>query len=104
VIAALGVVDMTELETRVTELGAGLKLLTGMLGLTVALLPDADRAVVLKALAALQTESSPGANTDEARVAARSESEAGKALTVMIEKFAAEIAAVRVSRRDDPHD
>ncbi len=95
---------MTELETRVTELGAGLKLLTGMLGLTVALLPDADRAVVLKALAALQTESGPGANTDESRVAARSESEAGKALTVMIENFAAEIAAVRVARRDDLPD
>ena len=101
VIAALGVVGMTELEARVTELGAGLKLLTSMLGLTVALLPDADRAVVLKALAALQTESGSAENTDESRVAAGSESEAGKALTMMIERFAAEVAAVRVSPRDD---
>lgn len=92
---------MTELETRVTELGAGLKLLTGMLGLTVALLPDADRAVVLKALAALQTESGPGENTDESRVAARSEAEAGQALTVMIENFAAEVAAARIPRSED---
>ncbi len=94
---------MTKLETRVTEMGAGLKLLTGMLGLTVALLPDADRAVVLKALAALQTESGPEENTDESRVAARSEVEAGKALTVMIERFAVEVAAARVSVRDDVH-
>jgi len=101
VVAALGAFGMTELEMRVAELGAGLKLLTGMLGLTIALLPDADRAVVLQALAALQTESDPGADTDESRVAARSESEAGKALTVMIENFASEVAAVRVSPRDD---
>ena len=86
---------MIELEARVTEIGAGLKLLTGMLGLTVALLPEADRAVVLKALAALQTERGPEEDTDTSRVAARSESEAGKALTVMIKKFAAEVAAAR---------
>jgi len=49
---------MTELEIRVTEMGAGLKLLTGILGLAVSLLPDADRAVVLKALTALQTSPS----------------------------------------------
>ena len=97
VIAASGVMGMTELETRVTEMGAGLKLLTGMLGLTVALLPDADRAIVLKALAALQTESGPEENTDKSRVAARSEVEAGKALTVLIERFAVELAAARVA-------
>lgn len=92
---------MTDLETRVIEMGAGLKLLTGILGLAVALLPDADRAVVLKALTALQTESGPEENSDESRVAARSEAQAGKALTVMIEKFAAEVAAARFSPRDD---
>ena len=92
---------MTDLEKRVIELGAGLKLLTGMVGLIVALLADADQAVVLEALAALQTESGPAENTDEARVAARSEAEAGRVLATMIERFAAEVAAARISPRDD---
>ena len=86
---------MTDLEMRVAEMGAGLKLITGMLGLTVALLQDADRAVVLNALAALQTDSGPEEDTEESRVAAKSALEAGKALTILIEKFAAEIEAVR---------
>ncbi len=87
---------MTELEARVAEIGAGLKLLTGMLGLTVALLPEVDRAVVLKALAALQAESAPGEGRDESRVAAKSQSEASAALTLLIRNFAAEVAANRV--------
>ncbi len=86
---------MDELETLVVEMAAGVKLLTGMLGLTVALLPDADRAIVLKALAALQTEASPPEDTDRSKITAQSASEAGKALTTMIERFAAEIAATR---------
>lgn len=86
---------MTELETRTAEIGAGLKLVTGILGLTVALLPEADRAVVLKALEALQTESG-SRETDKSRVAAKSEFEASDALTTMIKKFAAEVAAARM--------
>ncbi len=86
---------MDDLETLVVEMAAGVKLLTGMLGLTVALLPEADRAIVLKALAALQTEANPPEDTDQSKVAAKSASEAGKALTRMIEQFAAEIAVKR---------
>jgi len=52
-------------------------------------------------MVSLQTESGPEENSDESRVAARSEAQAGKALTVMIEKFAAEVAAARFSPRDD---
>ena len=86
---------MDDLETLVVEMAAGVKLLTGMLGLTVALLPDADRAIVLKALAALQAEANPPENTDQSKLAAKSTSDAGKALTRMIEQFAVEIAATR---------
>jgi hypothetical protein len=68
---------MTDLETLVVEMAAGLKLLTGMLGLTVALLPEADRVIVLKALVALQTESGPTENTDQSKLATRSSAECG---------------------------
>ena len=81
---------MTDLEALVIEMGAGVKLLTGMLGLPVALLPE-----VLKALTALRAEAELPSNTEHSHIAAKSSVEAGRALTVMIEKFAAEIAASR---------
>ena len=84
---------MDDLESLIVEMAAGLKLVTGMLGLTVALLPEADRGVVLKALAALRTESDPAQDTDQSQVATRSAAEASTALTIMIEKFATELAA-----------
>ena len=93
--------SMNDLETLVVEMAAGLKLLTGMLGLTVALLPDADRAIVLKALAALQTESGPAEDTDQSKVATRSSAEAGRALMTMIENFAADVAARRAGEALD---
>ena len=89
---------MTEVENLVFEMAAGLKLLTNMLGLTIALLPEADRAVALDALAALQEESSPAEHTARSEVATRSLAEAGSTMTTMIEKFAAEIAAAREVR------
>ena len=89
---------MNDLESMVVEMAAGLKLLTGILGLTVALLPEADRSVVLKALDALRTESDPAQDTDQSHVAARSAAEASVALTIMVEKFSAEIAASRSAK------
>ncbi len=86
---------MTDLETLVIEVAAGVKLLAGMLGLTVALLPEADRAVVMKALTALQTETSPAEDTDPLKTATKSSSEAAKSLAKLIEDFASEIAATR---------
>ena len=86
---------MNDLETMVIEMAAGLKLLVGMLGLTVALLPEADRAVVVKALAALQAEGSLAEDTDRSKTATKSSVEAAKALTTLIENFASEIAATR---------
>ena len=82
---------MTDTETLVTEMAAGLKLVTGMLGLTVALLPSDDRALVLKALAALEAENSLRGATDHPSLAAKSSAEAAKTLSVLIEKFASEI-------------
>ena len=82
---------MTDAESLVTELAAGLKLVTGMLGLTVALLPEADRALVLKALAALETENGPKSATDHPSLATRSSADAAKTLSMLIEKFASEI-------------
>ncbi len=92
---------MTDLETLVIEMAAGLKLLAGMLGLTVALLPEADRAVVLKSLAALQNEGAPAENTDEATTATSSTVEAAKTLAALIENFTSEIAATRGKVKPD---
>ncbi|MGI4792530.1 MAG: hypothetical protein ACRYG8_00295 [Janthinobacterium lividum] len=82
---------MTETEALVIEMAAGLKLVTGMLGLTVALLPAADRALVLKALTALETESGPQGEIDHPELATRASAAAAKALFLLIEKFAVEI-------------
>lgn len=89
------VAAMTDLESLVTELAAGLKLVTGMLGLTVALLPVADRALVLDALAALEAENGPKDEAEQSRVAIRSAAEGARTLTLLVEKFATEIAATR---------
>ena len=89
---------MTDLETMVIEMAAGVKLLAGMLGLTVALLPEADRAVVMKALAALQAEADPAEDTDPSRTATRSSAEAAKALATLVENFAGEIAMTRAAK------
>lgn len=92
---------MTDTESLVIEMAAGLKLVTGMLGLTVALLPAADRALVLDALAALQTEGGPQdgtahqGKTAPPDLAARSSSEAARALALLVEKFAGEISSAR---------
>ena len=86
---------MTDTETLVIEMAAGLKLVTGMLGLTVALLPAADRALVLDALAALQTEGDLQDGTAPPGLAARSSSEAARALALLVEKFAGEIGSAR---------
>ena len=86
---------MNDLETLVIELAAGVKLLAGMLGLTVALLPEADRMVVMKALTALQAESGSAENTDQSTTATRSSVEAAKTLATLIENFADEIATTR---------
>ena len=91
---------MTDTESLVTELAAGLKLVTGMLGLTVALLPEADRALVLKALAALEAENGPKSSADHPSLATRSSAEAAKALSVLIEKFASEIRSTGGSALD----
>ncbi len=90
---------MNDLETLVIEVAAGVKLMTGILGLTVALLPEDDRAIVLKALAALQAEAEPTEDTARSQLSTRSAAEAGRALTMMVEKFAAEIAASRNQER-----
>ncbi len=82
---------MTDTEALVLEMAAGLKLVTGMLGLTVALLPEADRALVLKALTALETENGPKSATDHPSLATRSSADAARALSMLIEKFASEI-------------
>jgi hypothetical protein len=82
---------MTDTETLMIEMAAGLKLVTGMLGLTVALLPAIDRALVLNALAAFETESGPQGETDHPELATRSSAEAARTLSLLIEKFAAEI-------------
>lgn len=88
---------MTDTETLVIEMAAGLKLVTGMLGLTVALLPAADRALVLDALAALEAESGPQGETNHPGLATRSSAEAARALSMLIEKFAGEIRSTRDS-------
>ena len=88
---------MTDIETLVIEMAAGLKLVTGMLGLTVALLPEADRALVLNALKALETDSGAQDETGHPGLAARSSSEAAQALSMLIEKFASEIKSTRDS-------
>ena len=82
---------MTDTQSLVVEMAAGLKLVTGMLGPTVALLPEADRALVLKALAALETENGPQSATDHPSLATRSSADAARALSMLIEKFANEI-------------
>ena len=91
---------MTDTETLVTEMAAGLKLVTGMLGLTVALLPAVDRALVLKALAVLEIENSPNSETDHPSLMVRSSAEAAKALAMLIEKFASEIRSTGGSSLD----
>ncbi len=78
-------------EALLADLGAGVKLLTGMLGLTVALLPAADRAFVVNALAALQDDG----GRESAGLAAHASAEAARALMVLIERFAVEVAAAR---------
>ena len=92
--------SMTDTESLVTELAAGLRLVTGMLGLTVALLPPDDRALVLKALAALESENSPKGEADHQGLATRSSAEAAKALSTLIEKFAGEIRSTGGSSLD----
>lgn len=91
---------MTDTEALVIEMAAGLKLVTGMLGLTVALLPAADRALVLKALAALEIESGPQGDTDHPGLATRSAAEAARALSLLIERFAGEIRSTGGSALD----
>ncbi len=91
---------MTDTETLVTEMAAGLKLVTGMLGLTVALLPADDRALVLKALAALETENSSKGEADHPSLSIRSSAEAAKVLSTLIEKFASEIRSTGGSSLD----
>lgn len=87
--------NMNDLETLVVEMAAGLKLLTGMLGLTVAMLPDAERTLVLNALTALETQNGPAEEPGQSQVATRASAEAAKTLAGLIEKFAAELAATR---------
>lgn len=83
-------------EALLADLGAGVKLLTGMLGLTVALLPPGDRAFVLNALAALQADSGRRETVGPApQLAAHASAEAARALSVLIERFALEVAAAR---------
>ena len=89
------VAAMTDLESLVAEMAAGLKLVTGMLGLTVALLPAADRALVLDALAALEAENAPKDEAEQSQVATKSSAAGARTLTLLVEKFAAEIAASR---------
>ena len=91
---------MTDIESTVIEMAAGLKLVTGMLGLTVALLPEADRALVLKALAALETGSGPQGETHHPELAAKSSAEAARTLSLLIEKFATEIRSTGGSALD----
>ena len=91
---------MTDTETLVVEMAAGLKLVTGMLGLTVALLPEADRALVLSALAALETESGAQGETDHPELARRSSADAARTLSLLIEKFASEIRSTGGSAHD----
>ncbi len=68
------------------DLSAGVKVLTGMLGLTVALLPTADRAFVLNALAALQADGGePGQGA------------AAQALSVLVERFSVDVANARAA-------
>ena len=86
---------MTDLENLVIEMAAGLKLLASMLGLTVALLPEADRAVVMRSLTALQNEAAPAENTNESSTATSSTVEAARTLASLIENFTSEIAATR---------
>lgn len=90
-------------EALLADLGAGVKLLTGMLGLTVALLPAADRAFVLTALAALQDDSGRRETAGPApQLAAHASAEAARALTVLIERFSLEVAAARAAGGSAP--
>lgn len=91
---------MTDTEALVIEMAAGLKLVTGMLGLTVALLPEADRVLVLKALTALEAENGPQGDTDRPGLATRSAAEAARALSQLIEKFSDEIRSTGGSALD----
>lgn len=77
------------------NLAAGIKLLTGMLGLTVALLPAADREIVLAALAALEADNASHLLLGEPSADAAS-FQAAKALETFIKRFAAEIETRRV--------
>ena len=84
-------------EALLADLGAGVRLLTGMLGLTVALLPAADRTFVLSALAALQDDSGRQTAGPGPQLAAHASAEAARALTVLIERFSLEVAAARLA-------
>ena len=91
---------MTDTDSVVIEMAAGLKLVTGMLGLTVALLPEADRALVLKALAALEAGNAPQGAADRPDLATRSSADAARALSMLIETFASEIRSTGGSALD----
>ena len=89
-------------EALLADLGAGVRLLTGMLGLTVALLPATDRAFVLNALAALQDDSGRQTAAPGPQLAAHASAEAARALTVLIERFSLEVAAARLAGGSAP--
>ncbi len=84
---------MTDLETLVIEMAAGLKVLTSTAALTAALLPPAERQVVLDALTALSAESLPGDLAEQSQVVNQASAEAAKALAAQIAGFAAELAS-----------